>query len=173
MSSSIEYEAAKVLAVIRSKPHDYQDALELQRKYAPRYEDLMTYVGMYVQGVLIINDSFYQITSDTMFAYETCCRTIRAKNLASARPIPQNVRIQFQKWLRARLPISWLGGFLREYRLHLFGNVMWVDDNTREYVSDFNDPRFLPKVKGIWSLDYKPLKDYDNYEEIRHRLEIR
>lgn len=168
--SSIEYEAAKVLAVIKAEPHDYQDALEVPRNYAPRYEDLMTYVGMYVQGILIINDSFYNITSETMFAYESCCKIIREQNLASARPIPQGVRVNFQRWLRSRLPVEWLGSFLREYRLHLFGNVMWVDDETREYVSDFNDPRFLPKTKGIWNLDYAPLKEYPRYAEIKEKL---
>lgn len=169
--SPIEYQAAKVLGVIRSKPHDYQDALELPRNKEARYEDLMTYVGMYVQGILLINESFNQITNDTMPAYEACCNVIRKNNLAYARPIPQQVRIKFQLYLRANLPVSWLTGFIREYRLHLFGNVMWVDQQKREYVSDFNDPRFLYKTKGIWALDYEPLVQYEHYEAIRNKLD--
>lgn len=169
--SPIEYQAAKVLGVIKAKPHDYQDALELPRNKAALYEDLMSYVGMYIQGVLLINESFNQITSTTMPAYESCCNIIRKNNLAYARPIPQQVRIKFQLYLRANLPVSWLTGFIREYRLHLFGNVMWVDQQKREYVSDFNDPRFLYKTKGIWALDYEPLVQYEHYEAIRNKLD--
>ena len=168
--SSIEYQAAKVLGVIHAKPHDYQDALELPRNKAARYGDLMSYVGMYVQGILLINDSFDHITSETMPAYEACCNTIRKQDLAYARPIPQQVRIKFQLYLRANLPVEWLSSFLREYRLHLFGNVMWIDQKKREYVTDFNDKRFLHKVKGIWALDYEPLTSYRRYEEIRNIL---
>ena len=54
--SPIEYQAAKVLGVIHTKPHDYQDALELPRNEQARYGDLMSYVGMYVQGVLLIKE---------------------------------------------------------------------------------------------------------------------
>lgn len=168
--SPIEYQTAKVLGVIKAKPHDYQDALELPRNKTPRYGDTMTYVGMYVQGILIINESFENISAETMPAYEACCNTIRKSNLAYARPMPQTERIWFQKYLRTRLPISWLSSFLREYRLHLFGNVMWVDDKTREYVSDFDDPRFLWKAQGIWSLDYEPLIRYEHYSEIQNIL---
>lgn len=169
--SPIDYQAAKVLGVIRAKPHDYQDALELPRNQAALYDDLMSIVGIYVQGVLVINDSLYQVTAETMSAYESCCNTIRKENLAYARPIPQQIRIRFQQYLRADLPVEWLQGFLREYRLHLFGSVMWVDQKTREYVSDFNDVRFLDKAKGIWSLDYKPLKEYYRYAEILQKLD--
>lgn len=169
--SPIEYQAAKVLGVIHAKPHDYQDALELPRNKAARYGDLMTYVGMYVQGILLINDSFDRITSETMPAYEACCNIIRKQDLAYARPIPQQVRIKFQLYLRANLPVEWLSSFLREYRLHLFGNVMWVDQKKREYVTDFNDERFLYKVKGIWALDYEPLTSYSRYEEIKNILD--
>lgn len=169
--SPIEYEAAKVLGVIHAKPHDYQDALELPRNKAARYADLMSYVGMYVQGILLINDSFYHIDIGTMPAYETCCSIIRKNNLAYARPIPQQVRIKFQLYLRSNLPVTWLSGFLREYRLHLFGSVMWVDEKKREYVTDFNDPRFLQKTKGIWSLNYEPLKSYEHYDEIKNILD--
>ena len=123
--SPIDYQAAKVLGVIRAKPHDYQDALELPRNQAALYDDLMSIVGIYVQGVLVINDSLYQVTAETMSAYESCCNTIRKENLAYARPIPQQIRIRFQQYLRADLPVEWLQGFLREYRLHLFGSVMW------------------------------------------------
>ena len=169
--SPIEYQAAKVLGVIHAKPHDYQDALELPRNKAARYGDLMTYVGMYVQGILLINDSFDRITSETMPAYEACCNIIHKQDLAYARPIPQQVRIKFQLYLRANLPVEWLSSFLREYRLHLFGNVMWVDQKKREYVTDFNDERFLYKVKGIWALDYEPLTSYSRYEEIKNILD--
>lgn len=168
--SSIEYQSAKVLGVIKAKPHDYQDALELPRNKEPEYGALMSYVGIYVQGVLIINDSFYKVTAETMPAYEACCNIIRKKDLAYSRPIPQPVRIKFQMYLRANLPVEWLSSFLREYRLHLFGNIMWVDNRTREYVSDFNDSRFLEKTRGLWSLDYEPLKNYHRYNEIRKIL---
>lgn len=164
--SPIEYQTAKVLGVIKSKPHDYQDALELPRNKEPLYGDLMSYVGIYVQGVLLINESFDNISVDTMPAYEACCNIIRKNNFAYSRPIPQQVRIKFQMYLRSNLPVSWLSSFLREYRLHLFGNVMWVDEKTREYVTDFNDVRFLEKTKGIWNLDYKPLIEYERYSEI-------
>lgn len=169
--SPIEYQAAKVLGVIKAKPHDYQDALELPRNQHAEYSSLMSYVGMYVQGILLINESFYKITAETMPAYEACCNAIRKKDLAYARPIPQQVRIKFQLYLRANLPVEWLGGFLREYRLHLFGSVMWVDQKTREYVTDFNDPRFLAKTKGLWDLDYEPLTTYEKYAEIKHILD--
>ena len=168
--SPIEYQAAKVLGVIHAKPHDYQDALELPRTKEARYGDLMSYVGMYLQGILLINDSFENITLETMPAYEACCSVIRKNNLAYARPIPQQVRIKFQLYLRANLPVQWLSGFIREYRLHLFGSIMWVDQKTREYVSDFNDQRFLDKTRGIWSLDYEPLIRYEHYSEIRDVL---
>lgn len=168
--SPIEYQTAKVLGVIKAKPHDYQDALELPRNKSACYGDIMSYVGMYLQGVLIINESFNQISAETMPAYEACCNIIRKQNLAYSRPIPQQVRIKFQLYLRANLPVEWLGGFLREYRLHLFGNVMWVDEKKREYVTDFNDERFLYKTKGIWDLDYKPLLEYERYDEIKNIL---
>lgn len=168
--SPIEYQAAKVLGVIHTKPHDYQDALELPRNEQARYGDLMTYVGMYVQGVLLINESFYKITAETMPAYESCCATIRANNWAYSRQIPPAIRIKFQMFLRANLPVTWLDSFLREYRLHLYGSVMWVDDKTREYVTDFNDPRFLAKTIGIWELDYEPLTTYPHYAEIKSAL---
>lgn len=168
--SSIEYQAAKVLGVIHAKPHDYQDALELPRNEQARYDDLMSYVGMYVQGVLVINESFYQITAETMPAYEACCSIIRAKNLAFSRQIPPAIRIKFQMFLRANLPVTWLGSFLREYRLHLYGSVMWVDNKKREYVTDFNDPRFLEKTRGIWDLDYPPLNSYAQADTIRSKL---
>lgn len=168
--SPIEYQAAKVLGVIKAKPYDYQDALELPRIQTPVYSAVMSYVGMYVQGVLLINESFYTINSKTMPAYEACCNTIRKKDLAYTRPIPQQVRLKFQLYLRANLPVDWLQGFLREYRLHLFGSVMWVDKKTREYVSDFNDPRFLDKTRGLWDLDYLPLTSYERYSEIKTLL---
>lgn len=166
----IEYQTAKVLGVIKAKPHDYQDALELPRTEKPDYENIMSYVGMYVQGILLINQSFYQVSAETMPAYEACCNQIRKHNLAYARPIPQQVRIKFQLYLRSNLPIEWLGSFLREYRLHLFGNIMWVDDKTREYVSDFNDFRFLGRTQGIWSIDYEPLTAYEHYQTIKDKL---
>ena len=169
--SPIEYQAAKILGVIHAKPHDYQDALELPRNKAARYGDLMTYVGMYVQGILLINDSFAHITSATMPAYESCCNIIRKQNLAFARPIPQQVRVKFQLYLRSNLPVEWLSGFLREYRLHLFGSVMWVDQKKREYVTDFNDERFLEKTKGIWALNYAPLITYEHYADIKNILD--
>ena len=170
--SPIEYQTAKILAVIRDKqPYDYQDVLDVPRIKGARYEDLMTYLGMYLQGILVINDSFDNVTASTMLAYEACCKTIRKEALAFARPIPQPVRTRFQLYLRTNLPVSWIGSFMREYRLHLFGNIMWVDEKKREYISDFNDPRFLHKTKGIWNLDYKPLKEYHRYEEIKARLE--
>ena len=168
--SPIEYQAAKVLGVIHAKPHDYQDALELPRNEQARYGDLMSYVGMYVQGVLLINQSFYSITAETMPAYEACCATIRAKNLAYSRQIPPAIRIKFQMFLRANLPVGWLDSFLREYRLHLYGSVMWVDTKSREYVTDFNDPRFLEKTVGIWDLDYAPLTTYPLYSKIKEKL---
>lgn len=168
--SPIEYQTAKVLGVIKASPHDYQDALELPRNKPPETDSIMSYVGMYVQGILLINESFYHINSDTMAAYESCCNVIRKNNLAYSRPMPQQVRIKFQLYLRANLPVSWLTGFLREYRLHLFGNIMWVDDKTREYVSDFNDARFLSRTKGIWDLEYEPLMSYEHYAEIKERL---
>lgn len=169
--SPIEYQAAKVLGVIRAKPHDYQDALELPRNKEALYDDLMTYVGMYVQGILLINESLNHVTVDTMPAYESVCSIIRKDNLAYSRPIPQQVRIKFQLYLRANLPVEWLYSFLREYRLHLFGSVMWVDQKTREYVSDFDDPRFLNKTQGIWALDYAPLKEYNRYPQIKAKLD--
>lgn len=169
--SPIEYQAAKVLGVIQAKPHDYQDALELPRHKIALCEDLMSYVGMYVQGILLINESFYHINADTMPAYEACCATIRKNNLAYSRPMPQQVRIKFQLYLRSDLPVEWLSDFLREYRLHLFGSVMWVDQKTREYVSDFNDPRFLEKTMGIWNLNYKPLTTYEHYGKIKKALD--
>lgn len=169
---NIEYQAAKVLGVIKNKPHDYQDALELPRNERPLYEELNSILGMYVQGVLIINESFGAITTDTMSAYESCCRIIRRDNLAYSRPIPQQVRIKFQLYLRSRLPIEWLYSFIREYRLHLYGSVMWVDDKKREYITDFNDKRFYYKAKGIWDLDYQPLQSYEKYSQIQERLKL-
>lgn len=168
--SPIEYQTAKILGVIQAKPHDYQDALELPRNKKPVFDGVMSYLGIYIQGVLVINDSLYHITADTMSNYEACCSLIRKNNLAYSRPIPQQIRIKFQFYLRSKLPVEWLSGFLREYRLHLFGSVMWVDQKTREYVSDFNDPRFLERTKGIWDLDYAPLKEYSRYEEIKDIL---
>ena len=170
--SPIEYQTAKILAVIHYKqPFDYQDVLDVPRIKGARYEDLMSYLGMYLQGILVINDSFTKITASTMVEYESCCAAVRKGQLATTRPMPPQVLTKFQLYLGTRLPVEWLGSFMQEYRLRLYGSDMWVDKKKREYISDFNDPRFLPKTRSLWAIKYKPLIEYPRYQEIKERLE--
>lgn len=160
-----------ILAIIRTKPDKYHNILDLPM-HAGSVSDVyfMSYLGILVQSILIVNEASHQINQQNYQEYEDCVRVFRENGIAYNREMPRAVRMRFLEYLALDLPIDWIEPFVKEYRLKLFGDFLWVDRETKEYISDFNDTRLLDKLNIVWEIPFEPFDVYPYRLEILERL---
>ena len=70
------------------------------------------------------------------------------------------------------VPIDWIKPFMKEYQLKLYGNYMYVDFDTKEYLTDFNDIRLIERARDLWTIQYMPLLNYEHREQILNILGV-
>lgn len=157
----------RLLGLITTHPDKYKDILDLPDhvKKAPE-ADFMSYMGMILQGILVVNDSSYYLTTHNYEDYVNCMSYIKQYEIAYTRTMPASIRTQFMTYLNLKLPIDWIIPFIKEYQLKLYGDFLYVDAAQKEYLSDFNDERLFEKAEALWNIQYKPLLRYDNRENI-------
>lgn len=170
---TIKEHTLKTLAVIQQAPDKYKDVLQLPvhvRPLPPVY--FMSYMGMIIQAILIVNAASYEITKKNYAAYSNCVKVFRDNYIAYSRVMSASVKMQFDKYLDLQLPIQCIQPFITEYQLKLYGNYLYIDSDTKEYITDFNDDRLLEKARQVWSIPYTPLLIYPHREEILEILGI-
>lgn len=163
----------KTLAVIQQAPDKYKDVLELPvhvRSLPEVY--FMSYMGMIIQAILIVNQASYELTKKNYQAYNSCVKVFRDHDIAYNRVMSASVKVQFDKYLDLQIPTECIKPFIKEYQLKLYGNYLYMDSDTKEYITDFNDDRLLEKARLVWSIQYTPLLTYEYREEILEILGI-
>jgi len=157
----------RLLGLITTHPDKYKDILDLPdyNKKAPD-ADFMSYMGMILQGILVINESSYYLTTRNYDDYVSCLSIIKKYEIAYTRTMPASIRSQFMTYLNLKLPIEWIIPFIKDYQLKLYGDFLYVNVAEKEYLSDFNDERLHEKAEALWQIQYKPLLQYENRENV-------
>lgn len=167
----IKERTLRILAIIKTKPDKYHNILDLPM-HSGRVADsyFMSYLGILIQSILIVNESSMQITKQNYQEYENCVRVFRENGIAYNREMPKAIQSRFHDFLLLDLPISWINPFISEYQLKLFGNFLWMDKDTKEYISDFNDPRMLDRIRVVWEIPFEPFDIYPYRDDILERI---
>jgi len=170
---NIKEHTLKTLAVILEQPDKYHDLLELPIHVA-KVPDFyfMSYMGIIVQGILVINQASTELNKANYRAYFETCKEIVDKRIAYHRIASASVRDAIKRYMELDVPVDWILPFMREYQLKLYGNYMYVDYDTKEYLTDFNDVRLAKRATDLWTINYTPLLKYEYREQILNILGV-
>lgn len=164
---NIKEHTLKTLAVILEQPDKYHDLLELPvhvAKVSDTY--FMSYMGIIVQGILVINQAGAELNKANYRAYFETCKELMNKRIAYHRIASASVRDAIKNYMELNVPIDWIKPFMKEYQLKLYGNFMYVDYDTKEYLTDFNDTRLIERARELWTMNYQPLLKYEHRTQI-------
>ena len=170
---NIKEHTLKTLAVIQEQPDKYHDLLELPvhvAKVSDAY--FMSYMGIIIQGILVINRASESLTKANYRAYFATCKEIVDKRVAYHRIASASVRDAIKRYMDLNVPIDWIKPFMKEYQLKLYGNYMYVDFDTKEYLTDFNDIRLIDRARDLWTIQYMPLLNYEHRAQILNILGV-
>ena len=170
---NIKEHTLKTLAVILEQPDKYHDLLELPVHVAKVQDSyFMSYMGIIVQGILVINQASSELTKANYRAYFETCKEVVDKRIAYHRIASASVRDAVKRYMDLNVPVEWIKPFMKEYQLKLYGNYMYVDYDTKEYLTDFNDIRLIERAKDLWTINYTPLLKYEHREQILNILGV-
>lgn len=170
---NIKEHTLKTLAVILEQPDKYHDLLELPIHVAKVSDSyFMSYMGIIVQGILVINQASTELNKANYRAYFETCKEIVDKRIAYHRIASASVRDAIKRYMELDVPVDWIMPFMREYQLKLYGNYMYVDYDTKEYLTDFNDVRLAERATDLWTINYTPLLKYEHREQILNILGV-